>query len=515
MLAGLLIAIGMQPSHAQQNAADAAAKIAKTNTIVVLRIDAQRLQVPELGDAANAEQPSRNAIEQWLQWMRSGSQWLRETVGGQHVLLTVDLPYSKLQTPIHLFVAANTDQQRKQITEGMDALSMGQPDVRDGFLVYQPFKDINKSSQQGVDWPADAKGGVYTEAFAPIADYPIQLVITPPDYLLRGYEELMPELPREFGGGPITCVTRGFRWAAVGVNPKTLEVQAVMQSESPDAAQKFADCLPNLLVGMSTLIPENELENAQFVAGMMIPLVQPRVEGDRVIVNIEGLAETAKGAFMLAQLGDSLLNEQENRSAQTKLKEIGLAIHNYAAANDTFPPAAKARDADGNSRLSWRVHLLPYVDQNDLYQKFHLDEAWDSPHNIKLLSEMPAIYRPANLNLINEPGAAKPGYTTYVAPVGEGTIFGGTETVTFGKITDGTSNTVMVVEVMPGAAVPWTAPQDYTFDPADPLAEIDTTRQNSFTALFGDGSVRNLPADVAAEKVVHLFQMNDGNVIDW
>ena len=74
------------------------------------------------------------------------------------------------------------------------------------------------------------------------------------------------------------------------------------------------------------------------------------------------------------------------------LKQIGLAMHNYHATHKTFPPAFTV-DKDGKPLLSWRVLILPYLEQDALYKEFHLDEPWDSPHNRTLIERMPPTYR--------------------------------------------------------------------------------------------------------------------------
>ncbi len=77
--------------------------------------------------------------------------------------------------------------------------------------------------------------------------------------------------------------------------------------------------------------------------------------------------------------------------SQNNLKQIGLAMHNYHATNNMLPPHA-TYDKNGKPLLSWRVFILPYIEQQDLYKQFHLDEPWDSEHNKKLLAKMPVIY---------------------------------------------------------------------------------------------------------------------------
>ena len=106
------------------------------------------------------------------------------------------------------------------------------------------------------------------------------------------------------------------------------------------------------------------------------------------------------------------------------LKQIGLAIHNYAQANKTFPPAYTV-DKDGKPLLSWRVLILPYLEGDDLYSEFHLDEPWDSEHNKKLLSRMPAVFRDPDSKL------AAQGKTNYLTVRGEKTVFSGEKPIAF------------------------------------------------------------------------------------
>lgn len=132
--------------------------------------------------------------------------------------------------------------------------------------------------------------------------------------------------------------------------------------------------------------------------------------------------------------------------------QILLALHNYHSQYDALPPAYVA-DATGKPMHSWRVLLLPYVEQTGLYNRYNFNEPWNGPTNIMLLNSMPSTFacpsrfsNPTNL-------------TSYVAVTGPGTMFPGTRSIKLGDVTDGTSNTLMIVEVS-NVDIPWTAPVD-------------------------------------------------------
>ncbi len=189
------------------------------------------------------------------------------------------------------------------------------------------------------------------------------------------------------------------------------------------------------------------------------------------------------------------------------LKQIALALHNYHDVYKTFPPAYST-DKEGKPLLSWRVHILPFVEQMALYDQFHLDEPWDSPHNRKLIEQMPPVYR--------APGSrAGPGKTNYLGAAGTSGIFAGPKGSAIRRVVDGTSNTLMVVEVNDQAAVTWTKPGDFVPDPERPVARLLGLRRGGFLAAFCDGSVRLIPATIDRQTLQALFTRNGGEVIDW
>src|SRR5207248_5831864 len=169
-------------------------------------------------------------------------------------------------------------------------------------------------------------------------------------------------------------------------------------------------------------------------------------------------------------------------------KQIGLAFHGYQDVYRVFPASA-SYDKKGKPLLSWRVHLLPYLDQEKLYKEFKLDEPWDSDHNKKLIKKIPKVYISPSL-----PGLTEEGKTIYVVPAGPGTAFAGKEGIPIAKITDGLSNTILALEADADRAVIWTKPVDVQVNLKEPARGLRRHGDRGFLALFFDGSVRMLPA---------------------
>jgi prepilin-type processing-associated H-X9-DG protein len=174
------------------------------------------------------------------------------------------------------------------------------------------------------------------------------------------------------------------------------------------------------------------------------------------------------------------VREAANRAKDANnLKQIALAMHMHHDRLGHLPAAAIC-SKDGKPLLSWRVALLPYLDQENLYKEFKLDEPWDSPHNKKLLSKMPMVYK--------SPVQESATDTYYRVFVGAEAAFDLHKTRRFADITDGLSNTWMVVDA--GEAVPWTKPDELVYDPKGPLPKLGNHLAGGFNVAFMDGSVR-------------------------
>ena len=157
--------------------------------------------------------------------------------------------------------------------------------------------------------------------------------------------------------------------------------------------------------------------------------------------------------------------------------------------------------------LSWRVKILPFIEENELYEQFHLDEPWDSAHNKQLIAQMPQIYA----HVGEDPTQGK---THFLGVAGEDSFFFDKKSPKgrqLRQFTDGTSNSLAVVEA--DTSVIWTKPEDYDVDMDNPTKNLGNLRPgNIFNAIFTDGHVESISKD-AAERVKALFTINGGELI--
>jgi hypothetical protein len=328
-----------------------------------------------------------------------------------------------------------------------------------------------------------------------------RLVVVPTTDTARVLEEVMPTLPDEVGGGSVKPLSRGLRWAALALDaPPNLAVRLTVQT--PDAAS--AKALHALLVRAAKALRGHELSRAVPDFDKLLELVMPRVEGDRLTraLDEKALLPVLKPYLTLA------LEAAERERASKELARILVALHDYHGDHRQFPASA-SYDKGNKPLLSWRVHLLPYLGEKDLYKQFKLDEPWDSAQNKKLIARMPAVYRPAAA------GLAAAHKTTYLAPVGGETMFPGPRGLRIVDVTDGTSNTIFLVDAADDEAVVWTRPHDLKYDPKAPAKGLAPRHRARYMVGAVDGAVHFLPKDTPKETLQALFTACGGEVVDW
>jgi hypothetical protein len=186
-------------------------------------------------------------------------------------------------------------------------------------------------------------------------------------------------------------------------------------------------------------------------------------------------------------------------------KQVGLAVLNHEATTRRLPPPyVLGPNGDPNRGLSWRVGLLPYLEQDALYQRFQLDQPWDSPANRPLSQTVVPQY----LSAVDLPD----NQTRIRVFVGPGTLFEDSPEwqtkPSLGRIKDGASNTLMAVET--GDKVSWAAPQEIPYQPAGPLPALGHPDRNVFLVMMADGSVKSLKKNISPT-ILHALISRNGN----
>jgi Protein of unknown function (DUF1559) len=195
------------------------------------------------------------------------------------------------------------------------------------------------------------------------------------------------------------------------------------------------------------------------------------------------------------------------RTTADRLKRIELALHKYHEQHRTFPPAF-VKGPDGRMWHSWRTLLLPYLGETELAAQYRFDEPWDGPHNRELAARCPEVFQSPHWG-------TEPGKTNFYGVIGPGTAWPADHPITFRDATDGTTNTIHLVEGPPVAT--WLQPRDLSF-----RVWIDAFRSPERVGLYValmDGSVRCLRRTIEQQTLLSLLTPSPGKPIyassDW
>jgi hypothetical protein len=231
------------------------------------------------------------------------------------------------------------------------------------------------------------------------------------------------------------------------------------------------------------------------------------VDGSEATLALKVPADVPAGT-LLAMVSGAVGPTTAAARAQSanNLKQLGLAMHNY---HDTYTrfPAAAICDKKGKALLSWRVAILPYVEQDNLYKEFKLDEPWDSEHNKKILeTTYPKVFALPGSDDFEKKA------THYRVFTGKGAGFNQLQSCRIQEITDGTSNTIMIVTAKD--AVPWTKPDDLPFDPKADVAKLLHFENGVTQVGFFDGSVRALSDKLKETTWKAMVTIGGGEVVN-
>lgn len=500
-LVGVAMSQGQDPSDPIQQSLNA-------SSMLLLKVQSDQLAIPEKIKQMQEEHKEK-PIAALIDASQRNLASIRELGKGQTLYLSVDMPFT---AAVHLRATSPKAVQASDL-EKIAKFFAPEIAIADRSTAELTKLDIGtdlvSASTKVLSAMPDEQASKWQAGLESTKEFPVQCVMQLPDYAIKTFREIQPELPEALGGGSADWLLDGVRWISLGLDTKNATARIVVQSGSEEGARILAKNLPKLVrTVVNNTIPDKE---SALALSVLIGMIKPELSGDRVVVSLTDDENNQSLLQFGAMVASSIMAPITATTTSNRMKQFALGFHNYESAYQAFPTYLNMAKTKAKSGLSWRVHILPFIGFNELYQEFKLNEAWNSPHNIKLLPKMPAIYLPTAD--MNETVELKPYHTTYVAPIGKRTVFGQNEPMQFRNITDGTSNTIAFVELKREHAIAWTSPEEYPFEEADPTAKLRNYNGKTVIAMF-DGSVTSLKLDLPKETWLALFSRNGGEVVD-
>lgn len=423
--------------------------------------------------------------------------------GGKEVFLFLSLRDILANGPF-LVLTSNDENQAKAIAKQLEGYL---PPILKGYnmTVQVVGRDVliaNKNIVERVDNNMLPRRNDWEEFTKIPGNSELAVVIAPSMEQLKVIREAWLELPEPFDGFTGEIISDGaaricLRFSGKSANTTSgRQIDLRIEGLSAETNKAFAAELKKFGVRMLEVKPDrqnraNSLFSPQDFRELIrfLSQLEPKQMGKAFAYSYSDSEKNLEKLLAdLKPVMASLDLQAQRQKRESYIRELVLAAHTYHDAYKSLPPTAIVNE-DGKPLLSWRVLILPFIEEGELYSQFKLDEPWDSEHNKKLIPKIPKLY-------VTDQGIAKDGKTTYVIPTGNDVIGSTTEPLTLEKISDGTSRTILIMDVSPESAVIWTKPEDWEFEASDPTKGLFAKDQTLLLAGFADGSVRWLENDV-------------------
>jgi len=217
-------------------------------------------------------------------------------------------------------------------------------------------------------------------------------------------------------------------------------------------------------------------------------------------------------------------------SCTNNLRQMGIGLHNYHAALDCFPPGGiEVGPAYPQGRMfAWCVFLLPYIEQQPLYEQIRLDKRYDAPENAAAAGTVLKVFLCPSASGGSRRLVQGRGATDYGGIYGErisgpnsppkGTMLYD-RAISIAEIRDGTSNTLIVSEDAEWKDGQWISAlnvfdQAYAINKApDVENDIRSRHPGGANGLFCDGSVRFLKETMDLATLAAICTRARGEVV--
>jgi prepilin-type processing-associated H-X9-DG protein len=312
-------------------------------------------------------------------------------------------------------------------------------------------------------------------------------------------------------------VTANLRGKELSLGVRASYPDAASAGKAKDQAQALLDMASGFIgmaAGGKEMAEMAALKPAVTEAQRAVKAAKLEVAGSDLTLAASYKADFDIGP-MVTEVVKKIRDTGVRMTVQNNLKQIGLGLHSYNDATGKLPihgvgakGAVLTRPTD-KPLLSWRVAILPYIEQDDLYKQFKLDEPWDGPNNKKLIDKMPKVFAP------EKPG--KPGHTHLQMIVGPNAM--PLTGLAIQQIPDGSSNTIAVAEA--AEPVIWTKPDDIMLPaklaPGELKKKFGGPTPGGFNVVMWDGSVRFVRNTVNERSLALALNPRDGMPLpfDW
>lgn len=481
-----------------------------TQTIAIINMDLANLQFQQLGEqiGSNIKSPIQSKLLNQIASDYQDAFTQLHRAGATEINIVFKLG---TLVPDNRLIAikcngSNSIDQVKGVLQKLDGLfgENARISSRDDFVYTGSFHwkhEWNELAANPPEWyqlHSAAELGSLEKAIENAGDAPIRMAFS----LSADHKRALVEFdPESFAAGRIDSPAsiENLEWISLSFEPKSRSLKLQIETGNSDSANAVAKKLGESFsfASAAPAFRNNVPELCEWLQSLDICTnnnsIQLNLKDESYDAAINGIAESVFHQ----------LNQQRFSQSIGQMRQMIFAIHKYLDAEGSFPPAFSKAD-DGSPLLSWRVLILPYLGEQELYERFHLDEPWDSEHNLKLAKQTPEVY--ARLF-----GKELDGKTRFVAPFGKTAI--AEKGATIGEITDGTSATVAIMEVTPAQAVTWTMPDKFSIEQEDLILKIVEKGATGFWTTFCDGSAQYIPKEIDPQSLKWLMTINDGNVV--